>query len=120
MPRLAGPFAAMLLAALVAPAGAATHARPHARSSASHAAAAAPAVPGHAGAGGRTLDDIHIEGEIPVPQVLFITEREQRRFLEFQHRRYLRTGRQLAGATPLPSHVVVENPPLTSHKENSR
>jgi hypothetical protein len=41
-----------------------------------------------------------------VPQVLFITARDQRRFMEFQHHRYLRTSRQLGEATPLPAEIV--------------
>ena len=45
-------------------------------------------------AGPRRLEDIHIEGEVPVPQVLFITARDQRRFLESHHERYLRTSRE--------------------------
>ncbi len=70
--------------------------------------------------GSRTLDDIHIEGEIPVPQVLFITARDQRRFMEFQHGRYLRTSRQLGAATPLPSRVVLNRVTPTQAKEISR
>src|SRR5882672_5250818 len=57
--------------------------------------AAGPKPAGGMGAGPRTLEDIHIEGEIPVPQVLFITARDQRRFLQFQHRRYLKTSREI-------------------------
>ena len=79
-------------------------------------AAAAPAETAatHATAGSRTLEDIHIEGEIPVPQVLFITAREQRRFVGFQHRRYLRTSRDLAEATPIPSRFVVSSTATTT------
>ncbi len=55
----------------------------------------------------RRLEDIQIEGEVPVPQVLFITTREQRRFMDFQHRRYLRTSRQLGAATAIPAGVIV-------------
>ncbi len=72
-------------------------------------------------AGPRQLDDVHIEGEIPVPQVLFITARDQRRFLDFHHRRYLRTSRELGEATPLPARVTETGAasPLVP-KENSR
>ena len=66
----------------------------------------------------RTLDDIHIEGEIPVPQVLFITAREQRRFLEFQHHRYRRTSLELGRATPTPARIVVTGPQPAVRKEN--
>ena len=68
----------------------------------------------------RTLDDIHIEGEIPVPQVLFITARDQRRFLEFQHHRYQRSSRELGRATPIPSRLVVTAPQPVERKENPR
>jgi hypothetical protein len=68
----------------------------------------------------RTLDDIHIEGEIPVPQVLFITARDQRRFVEFQHHRYQRTSLELGRATPSPSRLVVTDPKPVQRKESPR
>ena len=58
-------------------------------------------------AGPRTLQDIHIEGEIPVPQVLFITARDQRRFVDFQTQRYLRTSREVGEQTVFPSRIMV-------------
>lgn len=48
---------------------------------------AAVAVP--AKAEPRTLDEITIEGEIAMPQVLFITAREPYRFADTAHRAYL-------------------------------
>jgi len=66
------------------------------------------------------LDDIHIEGEIPVPQVLFITAREQRRFMEFQHHRYTRTSLELGRGTAMPSRIVVPEPSPAQGKENQR
>jgi hypothetical protein len=69
----------------------------------------------------RTLSDVHIEGEIPVPQVLFITARDQRRFMDFQHHRYLRSSAQLGEATPFPTWVAVtQGSPVDSRKETSR
>ena len=68
----------------------------------------------------RTLDDIHIEGEIPVPQVLFITARDQRRFMEFQHHRYARTSLELGRGTAMPSRIVVPEPSPAERKENQR
>ena len=59
---------------------------------------------------GRRLQDIHIEGEIPVPQVLFITAREQRRVLDFDHQRYRRTSVELARGTAVPKRVTVVKP----------
>ena len=60
----------------------------------------------------RRLQDIHIEGEIPVPQVLFITAREQRRVLDFDHKRYRRSSAELARGTPVPKRVTVAKPPV--------
>jgi len=68
----------------------------------------------------RTLDDIHIEGEIPVPQVLFITARDQRRFMEFQHHRYARTSLELGRGTAMPSRIVIPEPGPAVRKENQQ
>lgn len=54
----------------------------------------------------RTLEPIHIEGELDVPEVLFITARDQRRIVEFQHRRYLKTSAELLRDAP-PTRLVV-------------
>jgi hypothetical protein len=91
-------------------------AKPHAAAGATADSAAV--APGKASA--RTLEDIHIEGEIPVPQVLFITARDQRRFMEFQHHRYLKTSVELGRATATPSRVVVTAPAPVERKENQR
>jgi len=61
---------------------------------------------GH-GAGPRRLEDIHIEGEIPAPQVLFITARDQRRFTRFHHERYLKSSLEVGEATPLPTRIAL-------------
>jgi hypothetical protein len=91
------------------------------RATGTHAAPASPRAATHsAEAAARTLEDIHIEGEIPVPQVLFITARDQRRFMEFQHRRYLKTGRQLGDDSALPDRIVVTRSRPTPEKETSR
>ena len=69
----------------------------------------------------RILDDIRIEGEIPVPQVLFITARDQRRFMEFQHHRYQVTSLELGRATPAPRQLVVPTPsPDKKEQEDPR
>lgn len=92
-----------------------TQPRTPGRSAARSAAAAA-----RPAAAPRTLEDIRIEGEIRVPQVLFITARDQWRMLEFQHRRYLRTGAQLGQATEMPGWIVVTLPTVTAGKEIAR
>lgn len=73
-------------------------------------------------AGPRRLEDIQIEGEVPVPQVLFITARDQRRFLESHHDLYLRTSRELGEGTPLPARVVLtpSAPSATAKTEAAR
>jgi len=72
-------------------------------------------------ASARTLEDIHIEGEIPVPQVLFITTRDQRRFVGFQHQRYIRSSRKVGEDTVVPSRVIVTDAatlPERSHSDD--
>jgi hypothetical protein len=54
------------------------------------------------GKGPRTLDEITIEGEIAVPQVLFITARERKHYQDFLHRNYLMSSRELCRDTPVP------------------
>ena len=70
----------------------------------------------------RRLEDIPIEGEIAVPQVLFITARDQRRFVDFEHRRYLRTSLQVGETTRFPSWIAVIPSPLPEdiRKETTR
>jgi hypothetical protein len=96
--------------------------RPAARPAATDSTAGAKARAASAGSrlAPRTLDDIHIEGEIPVPQVLFITARDQRRFMEFQHHRYTRTSLELGRGTAMPSRIVVPAPSPVVGKENPR
>ncbi|HTM57171.1 MAG TPA: hypothetical protein VL123_02020 [Candidatus Udaeobacter sp.] len=60
----------------------------------------------------RRLTDIHIEGEIPVPQVLFVTASDQRRFIDLQHRRYLRSAAELGKATGLPARIQSGGAPV--------
>ena len=108
----------LLLAVATAwPSAAATTTRARARVPRVRAAKPSTAA---ADARARTLDDIHIEGEIPVPQVLFITARDQRRFLDFQHHRYLRSSAQLGEATAPPRLIVVTPSPSPAGKETAR
>jgi hypothetical protein len=108
--------AALLIALAAAPAAHSAPARPARPASRARtvtkppAAADNPTQPPRP-AGTRTLDAIHIEGELPLPQVMFITARDQRRFLEFEHHRYQRSTLELLRGTPLPNRVVVTSPP---------
>lgn len=106
---LAVTLAAAPVAAAAATPAAASHApAPARRAATAHAPAAKRATTPHApqpAAGPRRLTDVHIEGEMPVPQVLFITARDQRRYVDFQHQRYLRDSRALGAATATPTRV---------------
>jgi hypothetical protein len=124
-----GVACALLLAAAMlcmgAPAGAtATTPARAPRATTRRPAAAKPAAADSLRSGSRlaprTLDDIHIEGEIPVPQVMFITARDQRRFMEFQHHRYTRTSLELGRGTAMPSRIVVPEVGPVVGKENPR
>lgn len=53
----------------------------------------------------RTLDAIRIEGEIDVPQVLFITARDYRRFRDGQGDRYQATSAGVAKSIPRPTRL---------------
>jgi hypothetical protein len=96
-----------------------TSARRSARTAASAAGDSAASISRRGRSAPRTLEDIHIEGEIPAPQVLFITTRDQRRFMSFQHRRYLSTAQQLGEATVLPSDIVVTRAATTPERSHS-
>jgi hypothetical protein len=117
MKRILGAMtmAVMLLAAATAEAdrpAASGRKSPAAKSAtAKSAAGKALTAKSPAVADSRRLSDIHIEGEIPVPQVLFVSVGDQRRFIDFQHRRYLRSAGEL-GASGLPSRIMTGPPPL--------
>ena len=49
-----------------------------------------------------TLDEINIEGEISVPQVLFITARDRARFHDPLYRLYLKSGTELGSEITFP------------------
>ena len=83
------------------------------RTAAANAKQNTAAAPARKVAAPRRLEDIHIEGEIPAPQVLFITARDQRRFTKFHHRRYLKTSVQVGETTLLPTRVAVTSHPST-------
>ena len=109
-------FGLCLLAVSLATPGGAT---PTTRHSVADSTTAATAKKDTAAAAARTvaaprrLEDIHIEGEIPAPQVLFITARDQRRFTRFHHHQYLKTSVQVGETTLLPTRVALTSPPTT-------
>jgi hypothetical protein len=54
-----------------------------------------------------TLDEIRIEGEVAMPQVVFITAREQFQYPDEAHRRYVLWASDIAALAPVPSLVWV-------------
>jgi hypothetical protein len=74
------------------------------------AVAAKPAPPVARKEAIRTLEAIHIEGEIPVPQVLFITARDSRRFRDGLGHRYQIGALELARSVSLPDRLRVVQP----------
>ena len=54
----------------------------------------------------RTLDEITIEGEIAVPQVLFIMARERHRYHDRLHLLYLKSSLEIGNETVFPTELV--------------
>ncbi|MCA9726238.1 MAG: hypothetical protein R3E12_10670 [Candidatus Eisenbacteria bacterium] len=54
-----------------------------------------------------TLDEIRIEGEIAMPQVVFITARDQFHYDDELHRDYLRWAPEIAALAPLPGLIWI-------------
>jgi hypothetical protein len=67
----------------------------------------------------RTLEDIRIEGDVPVPQVLFITARDQRRFMDLHHRRYLQSSLQIGERTVVPTSLTVLRKPISGERKET-
>ena len=71
------------------------------------AAALTAAAPAPAAPTARTLDEITIEGELRLPQVLFITSRESVRPLDWLDHYAPPSAAEVARDTPLPSRIHV-------------
>ena len=67
-----------------------------------------PRTPHRSGSKGiRTLDEITIEGEIAVPQVLFIMARERQRYQDHLHRLYLKSSLEIGRETTFPGQLGI-------------
>jgi len=64
----------------------------------------------------RTLEAIQIEGEIAIPQVLFITSRDHPRFRDGLREQYRRTALEVGREVEWPRHLQ----PLFSHPQPVR
>jgi hypothetical protein len=54
-----------------------------------------------------TLEEIRIEGEIAMPQVVFITARDQFQYPDEAHRRYILWAPEIAAIAPVPGLIWV-------------
>lgn len=79
--------------------------------SALNLAATTTAKPSANAAQPRTLEEINIQGQVDMPEVLFISSRERIKTNEFHHRRYLKSAAQIAQVAAFPRR-------LTTEKEN--
>lgn len=115
-PTLTITLMAALAIALAAPAGAASKAR---RASARpRAVAPAEAKPAPAE---RRLEDVHIEGELEVPRVTFITVRQPHRYKDFTRPASVRTSRRMADGAASPAWISpAPQPAPEARKENRK
>ena len=67
----------------------------------------------------RTLDAITIEGEIAVPQVLFITSRDFRRHRDGIDAKFRKNALEVARPTGLPTRLRIVGP-QSHHKEDAK
>jgi len=83
------------------------------------AAALALGVPAGAAPAPRTLEEITIEGEVRLPQVLFITSRESTRPLDWLDHYAPPDAAEVARTTPLPSRidVIPSSEPADVHED---
>lgn len=100
-------YQAMFLMALISLARPAWSQEPAAKAKPATKTVKAPATPK---AATRTLDAIRIEGEIDVPQVLFITARDYRRFRDRTPAAYQTTSADVSKTIPHPNRVRMVAP----------
>jgi hypothetical protein len=118
------PLAGFALALLLAAPATATPAVP-APATGAGAAKRAPAKPrpatAPAAAASRRLEDVHIEGELEVPRVTFITVRQPHRFTDFTRPTSVRSSRRLADDATYPAWIsTAAKPAPDARKENRK
>lgn len=104
---------ALLLAAPTAAAPAATSVtRAKSRRSSPPAPAAEPAS--------RRLEDVHIEGELEVPRVTFITVRKPHRFHDYTRATSVRSSRRMAADATFPAWIPPAPTPASEARKENR
>lgn len=67
-------------------------------------------------AASRRLDDVHIEGELEVPRVTFITVRQPHRFTDYTRATSVRPARRMAAEATFPAWI----PPIATAESEAR
>ena len=69
----------------------------------------------------RRLEDVHIEGELEVPRVTFITVRQPHRFRDFTRATSVRSSRRMAAEATFPAWISpVPTTSQEARKENQK
>jgi hypothetical protein len=83
--------------------------------------AAVPAAAKRAPDAARRLEDVHIEGELEVPRITFITVRQPHRFTDFTRPASVRSSRRMADGTACPAWISpAPKPAPEARKENRK
>lgn len=112
---------ALACALLVAtPAKGATTRRPVAPAKASAAAAATRRAAEPTAPAARRLEDVHIEGELEVPRVTFITVRQPHRFTDYTRATSVRPARRMAADATFPAWIATSPTPASDTRKENR
>lgn len=71
-------------------------------------------------AASRRLEDVHIEGELEVPRVTFITVRQPHRFNDYTRATSVRPARRMAAETALPAWIPAADTAASEARKESR
>ena len=104
---------------LSAPATAATPAKRPAATPAAKARRATATAPADASAS-RRLEDVHIEGELEVPRVTFITVRQPHRFTDYTRATSVRSSRRMAADATFPAWIPPSPTPASEARKETR
>jgi len=110
-------LAAALLVATSA-SGATTTAPARAKPAAKARRDVAPAA--EAAPASRRLEDVHIEGELEVPRVTFITVRQPHRFTDYTRATSVRTCRRMAADATFPAWIPPAPTPASEARKETR
>jgi hypothetical protein len=116
---LAPPAGAATAAGGAAPPRPAAAAKPSATAKSRRAAPTAPPAPS-ATAAERRLEDVHIEGELEVPRVTFITVRQPHRFTDYARATSVRSSRRMAADATFPAWMPAPQNTASEARKESR